>query len=162
MPSRKRKREKQDIRHQNHHRRNSHSHRPDYIEVGDYVRTKPLPTAIVCKAYTAPPSSVAYPGSGLSISGGEFITSFSPDTYLGPITAIEITRDFVTVQLHGDHWVNIWRYDPLFACEDCGAPMGMCFCPSEYASAFVGVWYARKVDASEVKGWVLRGWQHVF
>ena len=63
---------------------------------GGYVRTKDLPTKIVCKGYTAPPSQ-----------SGAYVGSVRPGTTLGPIAAVEHSEDFVSLKANG-WWINIW------------------------------------------------------
>ena len=72
--------------------------RPE-VAHGDYLLTKPAPTAIVCKAYDQP------------FPAGSYITRIASGTYLGPVEEFLHTPTFVTVLVKG-YYINIWRRKP--------------------------------------------------
>ena len=80
-------------KHQAAHR-NPHGPR---VEVGDYIVTRPAPTKIRCRGWTASASQ----------GGGQRITTFPCGTRLGPVEAVERTIEFVSVRV-GPVWINIW------------------------------------------------------
>ena len=65
------------------------------IPLGSYVRTKPYPTRIRCKAYTAP-----YP-DGLELR------TIDCNTCLGPVEKVLHTWEFCTIYVR-EYWINIW------------------------------------------------------
>ena len=99
--------------------------------VGGYALTKPSPTKIRCKAYTAPP-----------LRGGELITTIAPGTSLGPIEAEEQSEMFVTIQVRG-YWINIWR--------------AHWNSPDQKG----GTNYATLVTQPEIDDWEQHGWRHL-
>ena len=58
--------------------------------------SKPLPTRIRCKGYTAPPYD------------GELLGTVAPGTYLGPVSTWLHTERCTTVLIN-DWWVNVWE-----------------------------------------------------
>ena len=62
----------------------------------EYWQTRPSPTRVVCRAYTAPPSL-----------GGHLICTIQPGTFLGPVEDKEATDEFVTICVQG-WWINVW------------------------------------------------------
>ena len=115
-----------------------------------------MPTRIRCIAYSATPGDLM---ARDSCCGGPRITEIEPGTYFGVITGIIKSRDFLTVRIASNYWVNVWRYDPLFSCCDCRAPCGMCHCLCH--SSLMGVWFAQKVPDAEVSVWEYSGWKHI-
>ena len=89
------------------------------------MQTKPLPTLIRCKAYTAPPNS-----------GGRYICTIEPSTYLGPVERVLVSNVFVTILVRG-YWINVWK-----------ARVG------GFGNSF-----AYLVDEDLLFSWHLRGWQ---
>ena len=65
------------------------------IARGDYVRTKPPPTRIRCKGYSAPPDV-----------GGIHLGTCAPGTYLGPVEEVTSGRGFITILVRG-WWINV-------------------------------------------------------
>ena len=77
---------------------------------GDYFRTRPPPTRVRCRAYTAPPNR------------GGLICSITPGTTLGPVEASVHSGQFVTIMVRG-WWVNVWSAERggvnfAYRCED--------------------------------------------
>ena len=95
---------------------------PPQPAAGDYYLTNHSGRS-VCKAYTAPPRI-----------GGKYICTIAKGTYLGPVTAVEITVDFVTIEVRG-YWINIW-------------------------SKINNAYFARRVRRVCVQHWVQCGWHH--
>ena len=89
---------------------------------GDYFRTNPGGRS-VCKAYTAPPSI-----------RGHCICQLAKGIYIGPVSQVEISADFVTIEVRG-YWINVW-------------------------SAVCNAHFAEKVPQQTVDYWVHCGWQH--
>jgi len=89
---------------------------------GDYFFTNPSGRS-VCKAYTAPPRI-----------RGQYICTIAKGTYLGPVTAVESTADYVTIEVRG-YWINIY-------------------------AKINNAHFARRVRRICVQHWVQWGWHH--
>ena len=70
---------------------------PPRVHVGDFLRTKDLPTKIRCKVYNAPPRT------------GRYLETLLPGTVIGPVLSIAFRDPFETVQIRSG-WVNIRRW----------------------------------------------------
>ena len=68
---------------------------PTQPDIGDYYLTNPWGCS-VCRAYDMPPSL-----------RGKKICTIAKGTYLGPVTTVESTKDFVTIEVRG-YWINIF------------------------------------------------------
>ena len=66
-----------------------------HIALGQYYRSRCLPTAVRCKAYAQPPPD------------GEYITTIAPGTYLGPVEDWQFSERFATICVRG-YWINVW------------------------------------------------------
>ena len=66
--------------------------------VGDYFRSKRLPTKVRVKAYSEPPGG-----------GGYYLTTLEPGTYFGPAERVVENHGFVTVLVRG-FWMNVGKH----------------------------------------------------
>ena len=81
--------------------------------MGDYVRTRSnRGTKVRCKAYSLPTLNHALIGE--IDFPGEFLESFDPGTYLGPIKEIRTNTEYVAI-LVKEGWVNVSKGYNAFA-----------------------------------------------
>ena len=69
------------------------------VAVGDFFRSKIMPTKSRVKAYSEPPGK-----------RGHYITTFEPGSLFGPAEHVLCRLGFVTVQLAGGYWSNVGTY----------------------------------------------------
>ena len=62
--------------------------------VGDYFRSRCVPTHVRVRAYSAPPPL------------GHLLATLEPGTYFGPVEAVNQTDLFITVLVRG-FWMNV-------------------------------------------------------
>ena len=67
------------------------------VPLGSYWVTRPWPTRIRAKIYSAPPA----------VGTGHVIRSLEPGTRIGPVLSYEVTDTFVTIQI-AEGWINVW------------------------------------------------------
>ena len=66
------------------------------VRLGGMLRTRPAPTRIVCKVYSAPPGE-----------GGEFLVSLPQGTVIGPVQEVRWQHGFLSVRIEIG-WVNVY------------------------------------------------------
>ena len=67
--------------------------------VGDYFRSRCLPTTVRVNAYSEPPGC-----------GGYYLATLEPGTYFGPAERVVQNHGFITVLVRG-FWLNVGKFD---------------------------------------------------